>query len=237
MTAAVKARASRQERRRRALIGLGAVVLVVLCWFLVGEMIFAWQAARCPAAAFYADSPAALHVFTVAPLVIAATASALLAAGGISGKGWPRLRMPAPGAPAAPLSRSARRLRRHGIILAGLTVAALPLSIGFSFSQFCLAPEGIAYRPAPWEGFRDYAWSDVTAIRAACWSGRRGWLAEYVLGLSDGSSIDIMGSATAAKTAVPQILRALHGHALAFDAHGVSRHCGYPNAALLRERP
>src|SRR5690242_1464974 len=88
MTAAVKARASRQERRRRALIGLGAVALVVLCWFLVGEMIFAWQAARCPAAAFYADSPAALHVFTVAPLVIAATASALLAAGGISGKGW-----------------------------------------------------------------------------------------------------------------------------------------------------
>ena len=237
MTAVAERKASRQERRWRALAQLGAAVLVVLCWILIGELIFAWQAARCPAATFYADSPAPLHVFTVAPLVIAATASGLLAAGWISGKGWPRVGRPAPGVPPMRLSRSARRLRRHGIILAGFTISALPLSIGFSFSQFCLAPEGIAYRPAPWSDFRDYAWSDVAAIKTACWSGRRGWNADYVLGLRDGSSIDIMGSAAAAEHALPQVLHALHGRDLEFDAHRVSRRCGYPNAALFRERP
>jgi hypothetical protein len=174
----------------------------------------------------------------VAPLIIAATASGFLVAGRvISGKGWPRLGVAAPGAPAVRLSPSARRLRRQGIILAGLAASALPLSIGFSFSQFCLAPEGIAYRPAPWSDFRDYAWSDVAAIKAACWYGRRGWSAIYVLGLSDGSAIDIMGSTSAAEHALPQILRILHGRDLNFDARGVSRRCGYPNAALFRERP
>jgi hypothetical protein len=237
MTAAAGRATARQDLRRRAVVQLGTAALVVLAWFLVGELIFAWQALRCPAAAFYADSPAPQHVLTVAPLVIAATASGVLLVSRISGKGWPRLGLPGRGVSSTRLSRSARRLRRSSIILAGLVASALPLSIGSSFCQFCLAPEGIAYRPAPWSGFRDYGWRDVAAIRTACWSGRRGWHAEYVLGLSDGSAIDIMGSATATEHALPQLLRILHGRTLDFDARRVSRYCGYPNAALLRERP
>jgi hypothetical protein len=216
---------------------LGTAVLVALCWFPVGGLIFAWQAMRCPAITFYADAPGGLHVLTTAPLVIAATGSGFLAAGWISGKGWPRLGMAAPGVPSTRLSRSARRLRRQSIIIAGLVASALPLSIASSFSQFCLTPEGIDYRAAPWGNFRDYTWSDVSRISAACWYGRRGWSAQYIIGLSDGSAIDIMGSATATEHAVPQVLRALHGHAVDFDAHGVSRNCGFANAAVLRERP
>lgn len=237
MAAALNQSASRQERRRRALVQLGAAALVAACWFLVARLIFAWQAARCPAATFYADSPAPQHVFELAPLLIAAVCSAVAVATRISGKAWPRLGTPAPDVSAPRPSRSARRLRRNSIILTGLAASALPLSIGFSFCQFCLTPEGINYRAAPWSGFREYAWSDVATIKTACWSGRRGWNAEYVLGLGDGSSIDIMGSANATESALPQVMRALHGQHLEFDASHVSRYCGFPNAKLFRERP
>jgi hypothetical protein len=237
MAAQARRTVSRQERRRRALLQLAVAALVLICWFGVGELVFVWQAARCPAATFYANSPAFQRIMVVAPLVIAAVASGLLVASRISGKAWPLLGRPTAGLAAPRPSRSARRLRRSIMIVAGLTVAALPLSIGFSFCQFCLTPEAIDYRPAPWSGFRHYAWSDVAAIKTACWSGRRGWNAEYVIGLADGSSIDIMGSATAAERALPQVLRALHGRNLEFDARRVSRYCGFPNAALLRERP
>lgn len=237
MTAVVNRKASRQERRRRALVQLGAAALVAACWFLVGRLIFAWQAARCPAATFYADSPAPQHFLELAPLLIAAVCSAVAVATRISGKAWPRVGTPAPDGSAPRPSRSARRLRRNSIILIGLAASALPLSIGFSFCQFCLTPEGIDYRAAPWTGFREYAWSDVATIKTACWSGRRGWNAEYVLGLDDGSSIDIMGSANAAESALPQVMRTLHGRHLEFDASRVSRYCGLPNAKLFRERP
>ena len=238
MRATAKLQRAKVLRWQVAFVGLPAFALAGIFWFGTVGLIFALQSARCSARTFYSDSPAPQHVFVYVPVLFLAlpVVSFVYGQGAALLRSWQN-----------PLEGEALRRQKAGFrsaqrrylkIFAIVLANTLPLSVGFSFCQFCLEPGSIAYRSWPWSDFHTYAWQDVASIKADCYRGGRGsWKASYVMTMRDGTAIDIMASQRDAARALPTVIRMLHDSDITFDAHLVSRNCGAYGAELLRRRP
>ena len=132
-----------------------------------------------------------------------------------------------------------RRVQNQLIVgSAVLAAAALFISIYASFAQFCLTPENVVVRSEPWGATRSYSWNAVRTVTTSCESeSETSWNASYVLGFSDGRSLDLMNGTAQTWKALPQITAALHGRAFKFDATGVASDCGADNVDLLARHP
>ncbi len=120
-----------------------------------------------------------------------------------------------------------RGTRTHPFVLPLAT--ALPpmalLAVMTAFSQFCLTPDAVFYRPWPWRAPARYAWHDIARIETSCYYRRYAdWRVGYVLTMKDGTGIDIIGGGDVAQ-AYPKLVHALSGVPFAFDASRARRYC------------
>lgn len=195
------------------------------------------QAMRCPANAFLSGSPKIASIFLAVAPGFAAIGPGFIAANWLTGltaasraffDGDPELRR----APAVRRSQTILLQLSAALLVAGVAVSSVA-----SFSQFCLAPQGIYDRAGLWDSMRFSPWSDVTRIDTGCEWGSKSWLTSYRMSLVDGRSLDIMDGTAPVWRAQAQVTAALHPYAFTFDASRVDPRCGVGYLRLLTQRP
>ncbi len=210
------------------------LALAGLAWMAMAWATQRLQAARCPADAFFWASSQIATALQIVPLFFPALGVGFLAANGIVAS-IPK------GAEFFSQSRNDRGMQPQLIKFCLLLLAvAAPVSLGAGLSQFCLQPESIVYRPYPWAGFQHYGWRDLATVTAACRYRRgryAGWRKQFILGMWDGTDLDLMIWPAAAVSAYPEIARALRGQAFRFDSSGVEPRCPPPYLGMLTQRP
>lgn len=208
-------------------------------WALFCQAVEALQAARCPTSAFAFGSPRAAAFFVMLAPGLAAIGPGLIASNLVTGV-LPATRRFFDGD--ADL-RNAKRYRADQALLMrfGLAITASGLLASFAASQaqFCLTPNAVLNRSAPWEPMRTYPWSAVQNVTTSCTKGSKGsWNVEYQLGFSDGRNLDIGNGASGnAWKSQEQISKALHPVGYHFDASRVAPDCGAANVEMLTQRP
>ena len=228
-----------QRRRARNLVfaALG-LALAGLAWLAIAWAMLRLQAARCPADTFLCASGQIATAVQIVPLFLPALGVGFLIATWLAAS-LPAGRIGLPQTGRAGGSRAGDQAQMLKLSLILLAVA-LPISFAASFSQFCLGGGAIAYRAAPWSGFRTYEWEDVASVTATCHYRRgryQGWTKQLILTLRDGAAFDLMSWPSATVRAYPAIADALRGHDFAFDAKGVARRCPEPYLGILTRRP
>jgi hypothetical protein len=153
------------------LLGFG---LVGAFWGLGALAVAALQAARCPATAFASGSPRIASIFIMVPPVFAAIGAGLIAANFVTGI-IPATRRFFDG---DANFRNSKPFRRDKVFLArfAFLLAATGMFVSFvaSHAQFCLTPNAILNRGAPWEPMRSYPWSAVQSVTTSCTRGSKG---------------------------------------------------------------
>jgi hypothetical protein len=229
-------------RRKKSLANL---VLVIPAFVMMGCISFGlfwltheFQAFRCPSGTFLVGSGRIASILQIIPVLLTSMAPGFIIANWL-----------------AHVIRSARNFfdrdaelhgepgyykSQRGLLVASAVVLAIamPISIGASISQFCLAPNGINYQPWLWSGLRHYNWNDVNGIETNCVRGSKGtWNASFILILRGGLRIDIMETPKRLGLAYPALSSALHPLQFSFDSSGVGFGCNMPYAYLLFQRP
>jgi hypothetical protein len=64
-----------------------------------------------------------------------------------------------------------------------------------------------------------------------------GWRKQFILGMKDGATFDLMTWPAAAVRAYPEIAQALRGGDFSFDESGVALRCPQPYMGMLSHRP
>ena len=196
-----------------------------------------FQAMRCPVGTFFWASNQVPTAVQIVPLFIPAIGVGFLAAHWIVGA--------IPGGRAffntkrKPGADDAEQRMLVNFTLGSLLLI-LPVSLSASLCQFCLQPHAITYQPYPWSGFRVYAWQDVSSVTTTCrYTGGRnaGWRKQFILGMNDGATLDLMTWPAAAVRAYPEIAQALRGGDFSFDPSGVAPRCPQPYLDMLKKRP
>lgn len=222
---------------RNLLLLLPAFAMIGAIWAGSDWALHELQLARCPAGTFLASSSRVAGLFAFLPPFMPAIALGLLATNWFAHAIPPLRRFFETGALRGGQPAYGASQRMLAKLCAVLFAVALPVSLGGTFSQFCLADEAILYQPRPWSALNRYEWRDVTSVSTACYPSRSGWTASYVLALNDGNAFDIMGWEPATVRAYPDLSRALHGLPFSFDASGVERGCGVLFKGMLTHRP
>lgn len=218
------------------IIGFGAIGVI---WALFCQAVEALQAARCPTSAFAFGSPRVAAIFVMLSPGFAAIGPGLIASNLVTGV-LPATRRFFDGD--ADL-RKAKRYRADQALLMrfgmAITAAGLLVSFAASQAQFCLTPNAVLDRSAPWEPMRSYPWSAVQTVTTSCTKGSKGsWYVEYQLGFSDSRILDIRDGASGnAWKSQEQISKALHPVGFHFDASRVAPDCGAANVDMLTRRP
>jgi hypothetical protein len=109
-------------------------------------------------------------------------------------------------------------------------------------SPFCLAPDHITLRYAPWQPVWRYDWSDVAAVQTSCARTGKGdyrFNLHYDLTLGDGRTINIAGSVPDFEPGYKPMMQALAaaGTHPPLDSRFVQMDCGYRNVRLLTRQP
>lgn len=121
------------------------------------------------------------------------------------------------------------------VILAAFT-------IGAQMSPFCLAPNQITLRYAPWLPVWRYDWSNVAAVQTACHRTKEGqynFNLYYGLILGDGRAINLADSVPDFEPGYEPMMRAFTaaGTHPQLDSRAVEADCGYRNVGLLTRQP
>jgi hypothetical protein len=225
------------RKARNLLFAILGLTLAGIAWTAMAWLTLQFQAMRCPVGTFFWASNQVPTALQVVPLCFSAIGISFWAANWIVGK--------IPGGRAffnpkrKPRADDAEQRMLIKFTLGSLLLI-LPISLSASLCQFCLQPHAITYQSYPWTGFREYVWQDVSSVTTACRYSRgrnAGWRKQFILGMKDGATFDLMTWPAAAVRAFPEIAKALRGGDFSFDESGVAPRCPQPYMGMLSHRP
>jgi hypothetical protein len=98
-----------------------------------------------------------------------------------------------------------------------LLVLLLPVAALGATSYFYLTSRGITLSHLVMSGERHYAWSDVSAVAAACWYSRKSRELSYALLMRDGTRVEVLESGRDFSKAYPTLVSALKGRSYRFN--------------------
>lgn len=229
-------------RRKKSLANLLLVIPAFVIMGCISSGLFwltqEFQALRCPSGTFLVGSGRIASILQIIPVLIASVIPGLIIVNWLAHIIKPVRNFFDRD---AELHREAGYYRSQRSLLVGsaaVLAIAMPITIGASISQFCLASDGVSYQPWLWSGWRQYNWSDVHGIETSCVRGSRGaWDASFILILRGGTRLDIMEAPKRLGLAYPALSQALHPIQFSFDSSGVKHGCNVPYADLLIQRP
>jgi hypothetical protein len=101
-------------------------------------------------------------------------------------------------------------------LLVFISILTLPIAAVGATSYFYLTSLGVSYRTSLLSEARHYAWSNLSAVEAACWYSRNSRDLSYALLMRDGTRIEILESGRDFLKAYPMLSSALNGRSYRF---------------------